>query len=217
LVKKQSKSDIEMNDKLKDQEKEIMKKRNKVIDNKSIVSANKNNEFNNHNELSALNNSLLDEINIKIIHELLDDPNVKSATIALKTNIPQSTIQRRRSKLEESVLKKNYHFDLHSMGYRGAYLFVDVKKGKAEEIGKRILKIYPQNILKVTTRINSTNNLCIDFIFKTSEDLHNILEDMKSYPEVAFVDWSELVNTIGDNSTNVIKVLLNGRLKEAIV
>ena len=58
---------------------------------------------------------LLDSLH-KIIKELVSNPNVRSATIASKYKAPLSTVQRRKARLENSVLKKNYQINIRELG-----------------------------------------------------------------------------------------------------
>ena len=52
--------------------------------------------------------TLVDDINLKIIEELVKNPNTSSASLATKLRMPLSSLQRRRAKLEKSVLVKAY-------------------------------------------------------------------------------------------------------------
>ena len=56
--------------------------------------------------------TLVDEINLKIIEELVKNPNTSSMSLATKLRMPLSSLQRRRAKLEESVFVKVYHINL---------------------------------------------------------------------------------------------------------
>lgn len=218
MVNKPLKNDKKGNGRLEIEKKSDKYKNGNVKSNRTENKDNRNNNSNNQNGNSNLlnNNNILDNINIKIIHELLINPTVKSATIAEKINVPQSTIQRRRSRLEETILKRNYNFDLYSLGFRSAYLFVNVKNGKAEDMGYKLLKNHSDNILKVSTRINTDNNLCLEIIFDTSEELHKILEEIKSDTNVDKVEWSELVSILGDNTVNVVNKLLTQKQKHPL-
>jgi hypothetical protein len=51
---------------------------------------------------------LLDNINIKIISELLRQPDISSLALAKKLDIPLSTLQRRRARIENAILEKLY-------------------------------------------------------------------------------------------------------------
>ncbi|MDQ2685922.1 MAG: winged helix-turn-helix transcriptional regulator [Thermoproteota archaeon] len=48
----------------------------------------------------------LDKINIEILRNIIKNPDIKSSEIAKYLNIPLSTIQRRRSRLESSAILK---------------------------------------------------------------------------------------------------------------
>jgi DNA-binding Lrp family transcriptional regulator len=151
----------------------------------------------------------IDNTDINIIRHLLKNPDAKSNEISTMLKIPLSTIQRRRARLEGSVLKKKYEFDIISKNYRLASLHVNVEQGRAEEIGKKILVDFPASVLKVSTRINSNSNLAVDMIYKDSKQLHDVLENIKSIHHVSHVDWSELVRLVGDNTVTVIDEILS--------
>src|SRR5919199_6762869 len=141
----------------------------------------------------------IDKTNLKIIKELMQNPNIKSSELSEKLQVPLSTIQRRRARIEESILKKNYNFNFSNIGYRTADIFLSIEKGKVFEIGQQILKLFGNNVIRATTRINSINNLCIEIVFKDSKELHDILEKMKTLDNTTNVNFSEVVNIIGDN------------------
>lgn len=156
----------------------------------------------------------IDRINLKIIDELISNGDIKSSEIAEKLKIPLSTIQRRRTRIEKSLLKKKYQMDLTQLGYRTAQIFVDVQKGKAKETGEELIKKYNRNIVSASTRINSSNNLCLEVVYNGSDELHYLLEEIKSIPLADKVDWSEQVTMIGDNMSSIIKNTLTDRLEQ---
>ncbi|HKO66152.1 MAG TPA: Lrp/AsnC family transcriptional regulator [Candidatus Nitrosocosmicus sp.] len=158
-----------------------------------------------NSNVAALN---LDKINLKIIDELLSNADITSADIAKKIKIPLSTVQRRRTMLEKSVLKKTYQLNILQYGFRYADIFIDVAKGEAKEVGKMLVNKFDRNILKASTRINSSNNLCLQIVYKESEELHNLLEHIKRMPTTFNVDWSEMINIVGDNTISLISNLL---------
>ncbi|HYF98956.1 MAG TPA: Lrp/AsnC family transcriptional regulator [Candidatus Saccharimonadales bacterium] len=156
----------------------------------------------------------IDRINLKIIDELISNGDIKSSEISEKLKIPLSTIQRRRTRIEKSILKKKYQMDLTQLGYRTAQIFVDIQKGKAKETGEELIKKYNRNIVSASTRINSSNNLCLEVVYNGSDELHYLLEEIKSIPLADKVDWSEQVMMIGDNMSSIIKNTLTDRLKQ---
>jgi len=158
--------------------------------------------------------STIDNINLKIIEELLNNGDIKSSEIASNLAIPLSTIQRRRTKIEKTIVRKTYEMSLSQLGFRTALIFADVQKGKAKETGEKLLKRYDNYILRASTRINSSNNLCLEIIYANSEELHALLEEIKAMPLTTSVDWSEQVYAIGDNISSVVSFALTRKLKE---
>jgi DNA-binding Lrp family transcriptional regulator len=157
--------------------------------------------------------SVLDKINLKIIEELLNNGEIKSSEIASKLKIPLSTIQRRRTKIEKTLFRKKYELNLNQMGFRNALIFVDVLKGRAKETGEKLLTRFDRSVLRASTRINSSNNLCLEIVYDNSEQLHFLLEEIKAMPWTSNVDWSEQVNLIGENVSNIVNFALSQKLK----
>ena len=163
---------------------------------------------------SEIDQFTLDRINLKIVEELMVNGDIKSSEIAAKLKIPLSTIQRRRTRIEKSLLRKKYQMDLTQLGYRTAQIFIDVQGGMAKETGEELLKKYDRNVINASTRINSSNNLCLEVVYNGSEELHYLLEEIKSLPLATKVDWSEQVMMIGDNLSSIVKNTLTDRLDQ---
>jgi DNA-binding Lrp family transcriptional regulator len=168
---------------------------------------------NDNQKLNRFDLFTLDSINLKIIVELITNGDVKSSEIAAKLKVPLSTIQRRRTRIEKSLLKKSYKMDLKFLGNRTALVFIDVQGGKAKEIGEELLRKYDKNVVNASTRINSSNNLCLKVIYYGSEELHYLLEEIKAISSITKVDWSEEVMLIGDNISEIIKNTLAYKLE----
>ena len=152
---------------------------------------------------------LLDNINIKIITELVKEPSISSFSLAAKLHIPLSTLQRRRARLEKSVLSNTYQLNLRAFGGRTGDLIINVEKGKSKEIAQEILKKYKNNVITSSTRINTEHNVSAQIIYKDTGELHNLLESIKSMPYVINSQWSEVVEIIGDNNSSVISAFFN--------
>jgi DNA-binding Lrp family transcriptional regulator len=152
---------------------------------------------------------LVDDTNLQIIEELVKNANTSSASIATKLRMPRSSLQRRRAKLENSVLIKAYHIDLKAFGGRMGDIIVKVDKGKSREVATNILKKYKSNVMNVSTRINSEHNVAAQIIYNDTAELNNLLESIKSIPYVTRLQWSEIVEIIGDNSPLVITAFFN--------
>ena len=152
---------------------------------------------------------LLNSTNLKIISELLRKPNISSSSLAKKVQLPLSTLQRRRAKLEEVILKKTYTFDYKSFGARAGDLIINVDKGKSDDIAQSILKKHRNNVTYSHTRIDSTHSVLAHIIYKETAELYYIIEDIKTVEYVNSVSWSETVDVIGDNNSEVISALFS--------
>src|SRR5919202_373524 len=152
---------------------------------------------------------LLDNINIKIISELVRQPDISSLALAKKLDIPLSTLQRRKARIEKAILKRNYTFNYKAFGARVGDLIVNVDKGKSKEVAQSLLKIYRNNVVLCDTRINSMHNVSARIIYKDTEELFEIIESIKTMDYVDGVQWSEMVEAIGDNNSEVISAFFS--------
>ncbi|MDF0681115.1 MAG: winged helix-turn-helix transcriptional regulator [Candidatus Nitrosocosmicus sp.] len=79
--------------------------------------------------------NVLDTINLKIIDELLSNPDITSSDIAKKIKIPLSTVQRRRRNLVRmSSISKNYELDLGIFGLRIAEISLEIENGETQKV-----------------------------------------------------------------------------------
>ena len=156
---------------------------------------------------------LIDELNINIIKELVNDGNIRSAVLARKLRTPLSTIQRRKAALEKSLLKKNYEIEVRELGWRTADIYLQVAQGKSEEIAKKLLVNNNNNniVLSTALRIGDPEiNVSAHVFYKSSQELHTLIENIKAEPYVQSVEWSEIVKVVGINKVGMLEGLFNG-------
>lgn len=158
---------------------------------------------------------LLDALNVSIIKEIIGNPDVRSAVIAGKHSHPLSTIQRRRAKLEQTVLKKRYNIDISRLGWREADLLIAVDKGDCEGVARKLLENY-ETITSSSLRIGDPEiNVMAKVFYRRSEHLHDLIESMKTIPSVTSVKWSEVVKVVGSNDAGVIDAVFgNSKAKD---
>ena len=152
---------------------------------------------------------IFDKINIQITQELLKNHNITSSEISLKLKVPLSTIQRRRSTIERSgFLQHNYEIDPKKFGLRIADIMVSVSKGDCEEIAKEIVNQFRKNILEVTIRIgNPQINLIAKIAYRDSDEVFEIMHDIRRMEHVEYVEWSEVVKTVVKNDSGILKTI----------
>ena len=151
---------------------------------------------------------LLNNINIKIVSELVRQPDISSLALSKKLNIPLSTLQRRRAKVEKAIIKKTYTFNYKAFGGRVGDLIVNVNKGKSDQVAQGILKKYKNNVTYCHTRIDLTHSVLAHIIYKDTEELYYLIENIKAMEYVNSLSWSETVKVIGDNDSEVISSFL---------
>ena len=160
----------------------------------------------NHDDDNAT--PLLDALNVNIIKGMVNDADVKSANIAGRYKSPLSTIQRRRTKLERTILKKKYQIDIGQLGWRKADLMVSVDKGNCEQVAKRLLEECSSNVITASLRIGDPQvSVMAKVFYRDSEELHNLMEDIRSMPSVISVQWAEVVKVVGSNNIGLIDAI----------
>lgn len=151
----------------------------------------------------------IDLLDIKIIKELLADPDVQTAALAKKVGKPLSTIQRRKSDLEKSsVLKRNYDLSVQALGWRNAEILMLVEKGKADYIAHELLEKF-EGVIGTSIRINTEFNLAAYVGYRDSNELHELMEKIRAMPNVNHIQWSEVVREVGNKSHRLAHLIFN--------
>lgn len=153
----------------------------------------------------------LDKINVEILRNIIKNPDIKSSDISKKIDIPLSTIQRRRSRLETStILRKNYTIDYHRLGLRIADLLIKVSKGDIETIVGDIVKQHSKSILEVTIRIGQPNiNLMVRVTYKDNDEIYEIMRTVNTIKNLECVQWSEILKEITTDRQGLIENLFS--------
>ncbi|HEY5630907.1 MAG TPA: Lrp/AsnC family transcriptional regulator [Nitrososphaeraceae archaeon] len=133
----------------------------------------------------------LDKTDQQLIKLLLEDHSNKK--IAFKTKSPLSTIQRRIKKIFENeyVIKRN-EMNHKKLGLRKVYLSISLK-GFSTPIAQKISKIRGITFIALVT--GGSDILCV-CIFKDTDNLFKIIQNIRAIERVDKVTWSEEVSTI---------------------
>jgi DNA-binding Lrp family transcriptional regulator len=148
---------------------------------------------------------LLDHLNLRIIKDMMNNAEVKSADMAERYNSPLSTIQRRRTKLERTILKKKYHMDITRLGWRQADLLISVEQGDSEETARKLMDEYGSNVISTSLRIGDPEiNVMAQAFYQSTEELHRLIEGIRSIPAIKSVEWSEIVKIVEADNTRMV-------------
>lgn len=164
-------------------------------------------------EMTAMNpqalarSQKLSDVDKKMLQTLLaSSGRVSSLALSRKLEIPLTTIQRRRKRLESEFLEVAYSLKLDKLGWRNADLLISTSKGVASAIGKELLT--HNSITRVCRSIGEhTIDLHAEIVFKNNSELLNVIEWIKSLDGVKDVVWTEPVEVVGKNTPVPDKVL----------
>jgi DNA-binding Lrp family transcriptional regulator len=143
---------------------------------------------------------VLSPVDKKILKTLLSSTGeISSLMLSRELDIPLSTVQRRRKRLEAEFLEASYSPKLEKLGWRVAMLFVHTEKGNTLSVGKEILS-WKDSTVRVWRGIGAeTTDIITEVIFKENRELLAIIERVKGLKGVTNLSWIELVATIGKN------------------
>jgi DNA-binding Lrp family transcriptional regulator len=135
----------------------------------------------------------------EILKILLSPENgLKRSTLLLarKLGIPQTTIRRRRKRLEENFLSSSYILNIEKFGWRRVDLLISTRRGKTDSVANKLLE--NKEVVYVGKSIGEhAIDLRVEIIIRDNAELLDILEKVKAMDGVNDVIWSEIVQVIG--------------------
>jgi DNA-binding Lrp family transcriptional regulator len=151
---------------------------------------------------------ILSELDKKIICQMLESGgHVSSLSISRELDIPLSTIQRRRSRLDETLVERSYSLKVEKLGWKRGILLISVSSGNTVGLGKEILEC--SDMVESVYRMNgdSIMDLRAEIIFKSNSDLVTLMDQIKTMPGVRTVVWGECMQLIGRNENTTKRVI----------
>ena len=141
--------------------------------------------------------SQLSEVDRKMLRLLVDsDGTISSHDLSLRLDVPLSTVQRRRKRLEQNYLIKTYALDPMKFGYRKIDLLIYTEGGETMSIGKQLLQ--REEVTYAARTIGEhTIDLRVEIFVKDNSVLLDLLEHVKAMKGVRDVVWTEVIEVIG--------------------
>ena len=146
----------------------------------------------------------LDDLDMDIVNELIDNSSATSTEMARKYSKPLSTIQRRRTRLESTILKKDYSIDSSYTNWRNGEFFLRIGKGRAREVAQETFDKYDKNITLVTLTSNHIGNMIAHVYFKNSSHMFSIMEEMKKMHYVDDVAYAEHIEKVSERKPKFV-------------
>lgn len=151
---------------------------------------------------------ILSTVDKKILKALLSSTGgVSSLTLSKELDIPLSTVQRRRKRLEANLLEMSYTLKVERFGWRTATLFISTRNGMTAAVGKEILSWKDSVSCVSRTMGENSIDLKADIVFKDNEELVEMIGRIKATEGVEKVSWSEQIRAIGHNSGLISYIL----------
>lgn len=126
----------------------------------------------------------MDEIDMKIISELMDDARIPFKKIAEKLGVSTPTISKRYSELKKQGIIKScsIKLDLSKLGYKGTahLLFSSVSTNKCQEGFDLIQQLNKTSDIIIASSAIGDYEAYAVLAFKSIEDLYNKLLEIKS-------------------------------------
>ena len=141
--------------------------------------------------------SQLSDLDRKMLRLLLDSRgNIPTHEMSVRLDVPLSTVQRRRKRLEDEYLIKHYSLDPLKFGFRQIDLLIYTEGGETMNIGKELLK--REEVTYAARTIGEhTIDLRVEVFVKDNGVLLDLLENVKAMKGVRDVVWTEVIETIG--------------------
>jgi DNA-binding Lrp family transcriptional regulator len=156
-----------------------------------------------HNHKDNAKNFLsqMDKTDFKIISLMVLGQDNKEISSTLK--IPLSTIQRRtRRILLSEMVKVEYQPNFKLLGIAKGLLHVYLRDGQLRMTGEKISHM--EGILSSTIHVGNSD-LVSEFVYENSEDLIDIIGEIKRIEGVDKVLWSEEIFKLPSHKENVMK------------
>ena len=135
-----------------------------------------------------------------------NDKHPSSTLLSKKLGVPQTTIQRRRSRLEKEFLELSYSLNLEKFGWRRVDLLIYTRNGKTDSVAKQLLQ--NEEVTYVGKSIGEhTIDLRVEIIVKDNAELLDILEKVKGIDGVQDTVWSEIVQVVGKKRSVPSKII----------
>lgn len=152
-----------------------------------------NGNYANHQSTERAVLSALDK---KILKALLEcGGNPSSLQLSKDLNIPLSTVQRRRKRLEEEFISESYSLRYEKFGKKHVTFIVSLGVGDTSEVAREILAL--EKVSALTRTFGDGADLKIEAILDSNQEFIETSEKIKSISGVQKISWFESIEVLG--------------------
>lgn len=105
-------------------------------------------------------------------------------------------------------MKKQYELDVHDLGWRNAEILMLVENGKTNLVAQGLMEKFDR-VIGTSLRINTASNLAVYVGFRDSEELHELMEELRGILNVSNLEWSEIVSETGNRNRRLAHLIFN--------
>ncbi|HEX6562106.1 MAG TPA: Lrp/AsnC family transcriptional regulator, partial [Nitrososphaera sp.] len=121
--------------------------------------------------------------------------NPSSLQLSKDLNIPLSTIQRRRKRLEEEFISESYSLRYEKFGKKHVTFIVSLGVGDTSEVAREILAL--EKVSALTRTFGDGADLKIEAILDSNQEFIETSEKIKSISGVQKISWFESIEVLG--------------------
>ena len=121
-------------------------------------------------------------------------------------DIPATTVQRHRKRLERDFLKISYAIDLKKFGWHRVDFLIATEGGKTMMVGNKLIQ--RDEVIHVGRSIGQqTIDLHVQTILQDNAEILRMMELLKSMPGIKDVVWSEIVEVVGAKTSVPLQII----------
>lgn len=140
----------------------------------------------------------LSSIDKKILRALVESKgNPSSLQLSRALDVPLSTIQRRRKRLEEEFVTESYSLKYEKFGKRQVTFIISVGARDRTAVAKEILEL--DKVISVSCTFGDGADLKVEVILETNPEFIDISEKIRAVESVQKISWFESMEVLGKN------------------
>jgi DNA-binding Lrp family transcriptional regulator len=149
---------------------------------------------------------VLSQIDKKILKALLESKGSPSSIgFSRELDIPLSTVQRRRKRLEEECVRESYSLRYERFSRRNVTFIISLGAGDKSTIANEILGI--EKVTQLSRTFGDGADLKAESIVETNKELMEISEKIKTIPRILKICWFESLEILGKKTDIDISIV----------
>lgn len=149
----------------------------------------------------------ISSVDKKILKAMLEcgSNNPSSLQLSRDLDIPLSTVQRRRKRLEKEFICESYGLRYEKFGKRHVTFIVSLGVGDRSQVPKEILAL--DKVIALTRTFGDEADLKVEAILDGNQELIGISEKLKAISGVQKISWFESIEVLGKKNDADLSII----------